>query len=401
MKKLVSLILGGIVLSAGFLAAPAHAADIGIEINQVAIRGINPAPEIVENRVYVPLRFLAENLGKNVSWDAQTQSVLINSDHARMVETDQINVFVDNKPLLMSEEMGRPYLKLPGYTMVPLRVIGEALGVAVDWDNNNRIVKVSVGDSVTDKVVQPETLLKPYIPEGPSEEEVVAPPVVSQPVEQPVVSTPVVEENVVEEPQAQGETIFGSSKASLAQMQRFLAQKENEMRVAAARSGREFVPFPENIAALYYQLGQKYNIRGDYALAQALLETGNFQFGNEVLPEQHNYCGLGAIGRPNEVEDLEKLVFSKVDRNKAYLVVGHNGWDYATVAIGVEAHLQHLYSYATLNPLPSGTVLLDGRFAHGNRGKAIVWSDLNGRWAVPGHGYGERISAIAETIQKA
>ena len=53
--------------------------------------------------------------------------------------------------------------------------------------------------------------------------------------------------------------------------------------------------------------------------------------------------------------------------------------------------MQHLYSYATDEDLPNGVEKVDPRFNHYSRGVAKYWSDLNGRWAVPGDGYGESI----------
>ena len=63
------------------------------------------------------------------------------------------------------------------------------------------------------------------------------------------------------------------------------------------------------------------------------------------------------------------------------------------MADGVEAHIQHLYAYATTADLPEGCELVDPRFKYVKRGIAPLWKDLNGRWAVPGDGYGESIIA--------
>ena len=83
-------------------------------------------------------------------------------------------------------------------------------------------------------------------------------------------------------------TLRGASYCTLEQMQRYLEKMEVTVQQRAVANGKTFVPFPDNIAYYYYSIGQKYNIRGDVALAQALLETGYFQYGNEVkrLAEQ-------------------------------------------------------------------------------------------------------------------
>ena len=51
------------------------------------------------------------------------------------------------------------------------------------------------------------------------------------------------------------------------------------------------------IVDLYWEEAEREGIRPDMALSQALLETGYFNFGGAVEPWQHNYCGLGTIGK--------------------------------------------------------------------------------------------------------
>ena len=70
---------------------------------------------------------------------------------------------------------------------------------------------------------------------------------------------------------------------------------------------------------------------------------------------------------------------------------GVHGAIFATPAAGVEAHIQHLYAYACKDPLPAGKTLVDPRFCTGHPRYRPQWTDLNGRWAVPGAGYGESI----------
>ena len=94
-------------------------------------------------------------------------------------------------------------------------------------------------------------------------------------------------------------TIQGDSVATAAQLNDYLQRKEDDVRAMMKRNypDREFLPFPENIAELYIEIGKKYNIRGDLAFAQALKETGYFQFYGSVQDFQNNFCGLGAEGK--------------------------------------------------------------------------------------------------------
>ena len=70
-------------------------------------------------------------------------------------------------------------------------------------------------------------------------------------------------------------------------------------------------------------------------------------------------------------------------------IEGKHGAFFDSPADGVEAHIQHLYAYATTAPLPSGKELLDPRFVLVKRGCATCWIDLGGKWATPGFDRGK------------
>ncbi|VBB07835.1 mannosyl-glycoprotein endo-beta-n-acetylglucosaminidase [Lucifera butyrica] len=126
----------------------------------------------------------------------------------------------------------------------------------------------------------------------------------------------------------------------------------------------------------YFEEGQREGIRPDFAFAQALHETGYFAYGGDVNPLQNNYCGLGTTGG------------------------GVKGAWFPSARIGVRAQIQHLLAYASSRP--PVTPLVDPRYELLKRtvrfGKAVTWTDLNGKWAVPGIGYGQRILSIQQRI---
>ena len=128
--------------------------------------------------------------------------------------------------------------------------------------------------------------------------------------------------------------------------------------------------FDGNIAVAFINRCKKYGIRGDVALCQSILETGWFKYvGSAVTESQHNYAGLGVTSN------------------------GVKGLSFGSVAMGVEAQLQHLYAYATKANLPDGTAVIDPRFSLVNRGSAPRWVDLNQKWSSSTE-YGQKILAI-------
>ena len=71
-------------------------------------------------------------------------------------------------------------------------------------------------------------------------------------------------------------------------------------------------------------------------------------------------------------------------------------YTFANVREGLRAQVQHLKAYASTEPLNNPCV--DPRFSYVIRGCAPKTTDLNGRWAVPGAGYGESLNVIVKAV---
>lgn len=216
-----------------------------------------------------------------------------------------------------------------GRTMVPIRAISEGLGLDVDWDQDQYKV---------------------------------------------IISSPAVPASRTDPAPAETDILIrGQSVLNADQLQALMLENNPNA--------------PRELPALYLRIGAEYGIRGDIAFCQAAKETGWWKYGGLVQPYQNNYCGLSATGQAaTGLEDLRGA-----DPDRVRLENGVHGAIFQTPEAGVEAHIQHLYAYACREPLPDGKSLLDPRYILITRGIAPLWSDLNGRWAVPGIGYGESI----------
>ena len=113
-------------------------------------------------------------------------------------------------------------------------------------------------------------------------------------------------------------------------------------------------------------------VKAEILFAQAMLETGWLKFGGSVKAEQCNFGGIGAVNATA------------------------GGASFGDVRSGLRAQVQHLKAYASKEPLNNPCV--DPRFEKVKRGVAPCVEDLNGRWAVPGDGYGQRIVKIASRL---
>ena len=113
-------------------------------------------------------------------------------------------------------------------------------------------------------------------------------------------------------------------------------------------------------------------VRPEVLFAQVMIETGWLRFGGNVSAGQCNFGGLGSTDS------------------------GVAGASFDSVGIGLRAQTQHLKAYASTDPLRGDCV--DPRFSMVKRGSAQYLTKLNGKWAVPGEGYGEHIASIAREL---
>lgn len=315
-------------------------------------------PLIVKDRTMVPLRVISEELGYEVFWQNVERRVIINTPGVNSILPRTVNppiqrgigIFIDGKEIKIKPEEPVPFI-LDGRTMIPLRVIAENLSMVVDWDEKNRRVIITnpsaIDDPVKDKGANNGTI--------PTED----PPAFKDPIidkEEPLV-------NNIDYQQ----TIMGEAQLGREQLLEIMRRNNSSA--------------PQELVDLYLEIGRQYGIKGDIAFCQAAKETGWWKFGGLVKPYQNNYCGLGATGAAATGE--EDLLGA--DPTKVCYKAGVHGAIFTSPAIGVEAHIQHLYAYACKNPLPPGKVLVDPRFVKPTRGIAPLWIELGGRWAFPGY----------------
>jgi hypothetical protein len=163
--------------------------------------------------------------------------------------------------------------------------------------------------------------------------------------------------------------IFGAAEITKDQMVSFIRRHNPLPKISVAL---------EDLVELYWEEASHEGIRPDLALAQAILETGYFRFGGDVLPSQNNFAGIGTTGG------------------------GPRGASFESARLGVRAHIQHLLAYTTTRePLKP---IIDPRYEIVRSlpqyfAKCQSWESLGGKWAIPGVGYGEKIVKIIAYIK--
>jgi len=239
-------------------------------------------------------------------------------------ESGEIEIVIDGETLAIPEGYGKALIN-QGRTMVPLRVVGEAMDCEVDWENGTKTVIITYAVPVPPtnpepaqpataatlqlindlaqyhsnlklmdgKVVNSADLLDMDINEFSEEQLARFESCLKELSKYPqTVSLP-----------GGGEInlgaigIMGTSQLTADQMEAYLAGEAPRIKTKMEKAGRVFNPMPK-LAELYLKIGREYGVRGDIAYFQAVKETGYFQFTGSVQPWQNNYCGLWATGSP-------------------------------------------------------------------------------------------------------
>lgn len=128
------------------------AEPVYVKLNGVSIIYDDAQPQIMNQRAMVPFRKTAETLGATVEWNKQTETATLIKGNRVVVHTMRSNVITVNG---QAYTFDTPSAVLQDRTMMPVRMLSEALGNVVTWDNTTRTVNI-VADEPTVVTIVPE-----------------------------------------------------------------------------------------------------------------------------------------------------------------------------------------------------------------------------------------------------
>ncbi len=121
--------------------------NVSVRVNDELIES-NDKNYIVNDRVFVLARDVAESLGAIVEWQNATKEVTIRLDN--QVISFNIDSFTANVNGEIKVMDAMPFLKNER-TYVPVRFLSENLGFSVQWDGINRIVDISSDENLVSR----------------------------------------------------------------------------------------------------------------------------------------------------------------------------------------------------------------------------------------------------------
>jgi len=137
MKRIARILTLALIVTC-LLSLPTLAIELPIRVvvNGTKINFPDAEPFIDENsRTQVPIRFVGEALGANVSWDGNTKKVTITLNGKKVVlQIGNKNYEVNGQ----QKQMDTVALLKNPEPFVPVRFVSEALGATVKWNANNK-----------------------------------------------------------------------------------------------------------------------------------------------------------------------------------------------------------------------------------------------------------------------
>ncbi|MBS7298270.1 MAG: DUF4163 domain-containing protein [Eubacteriales bacterium] len=123
------------------LIMPAVYAEVSVVIDDNRIAFDDQPPVVVNERVFVPLRKIFEELGAYVTWDADNNTIYAGRRFTNVVFTlNETKYSIDYN----EKELDVAPFAQNNRTLVPLRAVSEALGADVMWSGEDSTVYISI-----------------------------------------------------------------------------------------------------------------------------------------------------------------------------------------------------------------------------------------------------------------
>ncbi|USG63682.1 stalk domain-containing protein [Brevibacillus ruminantium] len=94
---------------------------------------------VIDQTVYLPLRDLAEKLGYRVTWSTEKAAIEL-SGYGQTILVKEKSSFAEKDGTQI--DFGKKLLEVKGRTLAPISFFEQVLGSGVDWDEQDRIIKL-------------------------------------------------------------------------------------------------------------------------------------------------------------------------------------------------------------------------------------------------------------------
>ncbi len=146
-KRLIAFLLAMVITVSG-ISALAAAESIIIDGENAEIPADMGSIKEMDDRTFVPIRFVMEYLGCHVDYDDSNHAATVSSDVcAYIIQEDNPELFIvpftgeDSSSIVMDTT---PFIDLTESRMyIPIRFLAEAIGYNVGWDEKTQTVTLN------------------------------------------------------------------------------------------------------------------------------------------------------------------------------------------------------------------------------------------------------------------
>ena len=142
MKKIISLLVALVVMTMSTVVLADNAPSVYLNGEKMSFTDdVNPYIDAESGRTLVPMRDIYEAIGAVVQWDADTRTAIaVKGDTYVTVQIGSTKAFVNSE----EHTLDVAGVITEDRTFLPLRFVVEAMGAAVEWDNDNYAVMITV-----------------------------------------------------------------------------------------------------------------------------------------------------------------------------------------------------------------------------------------------------------------
>jgi len=137
-----TLFVATFFFATAFSAMAVSANAVSVFLDGVRLEFEDVQPQIINDRTMVPLRAVAEHFSMEGHWDESSATMVFTAPGRTVIHTVHTNVITVNGQALPFTEPGMSSIIANDRTLMPIRMLAEAIGHEVDWEPMTRTVDI-------------------------------------------------------------------------------------------------------------------------------------------------------------------------------------------------------------------------------------------------------------------
>ena len=129
-------------LVTAFSSMSVMANAVSVFLDGVRLEFDDVQPQIINDRTMVPLRAVASHFGMEGHWDESSATMVFTAPGRTMIHTVHTNIITVNGQAIPFPEPGMSSIIADDRTLMPIRMLAEAIGHDVYWDGTTRTVDI-------------------------------------------------------------------------------------------------------------------------------------------------------------------------------------------------------------------------------------------------------------------